>query len=147
MTAEHHLIRNRSLYTSGGGRETHAIRCTCGESFRAATDTEAGLAWQQHRDGETPRSLAERFAAFHQAHPEVYDALVTLTTKAYDAGSRRLGIAMLFEVLRWEWMLSRLPADNEAWKLNNDYKSRYARLIMQNEEWAAGMFELRRLTA
>ncbi len=147
MTTDYHVIKSRDWNGPASRPDSHTVTCTCGQTFTRYLRAEAGLAWQAHRDENTRKPLSQRFQEFHDAHPEVYDALVALAAKAYVAGTRRLGIAMLFEVLRWEWILSRLPADNEAWKLNNDYKSRYARLIMQNEEWAAGMFELRRLTA
>ena len=148
-----HEIKNRGWRTPHvpGGLHAHTVVCTCGQAFTAkdsdstAARNHAGLQWQDHRDELERKPLAERFADFHQAHPEVYAALVRLARQGHDAGARRLGIAQLFEVLRWEWVLSALPASNEAWKLNNDYKSRYSRLIMQNEEWAAGIFEIRRL--
>ncbi len=151
-----HEIQNRNWRTPTPSTDRYPHRrtvvCTCGQTFTAANAdpaaarNEAGLAWQDHRDAEDPKPLAERFADFHQAHPSVYAALVRLTRQAHDAGARRIGIGQLFEVLRWEWVLSALPAADEAWKLNNDYRSRYSRLIMQNELWAGGMFETRRLT-
>ncbi len=145
MTTEYHEIRNRIWNGRASSPDSHTVTCTCGESFTRYTRNEAGLAWQTHRAENERKPLAERFADFHQAQPEVYAALVRLTRQAFDAGARRIGIAQLFEVLRWEWVLSTLPASNEAWKLNNDYKSRYSRLIMRDEPWAAGMFETRRL--
>jgi len=50
---------------------------------------------------------------------------------------------MLWEVLRWNRFLA--TADPEAWKLNNNYHSRYARLLMTNNPELAGVFELREL--
>ncbi len=150
MTTDYHLIRNRGFTGAAtlGGIASHSVVCTCGQTFTSyTTRAAAGLAWQEHRDDNVRKPLEERFADFHGEHPEVYDALLELSKQAWRAGARRIGIAMLFEVLRWEWILSRLPADNEAWKLNNDYKSHYARLLMQNHTWLDGMFELRKLTA
>ena len=146
MTTDYHLIRNRETGRTIGGTPNWTVTCTCGKSFSSVYGrTPPGVAWQEHRAEHVRKPLAERFADFHQAHPEVYAALTRLTRQAHDAGARRIGIAQLFEVLRWEWVLSALPASNEAWKLNNDYKSRYSRLIMHREPWAAGMFETRRL--
>ncbi len=99
-------------------------------------------------DWPEPRpTIQVQFQRFHLAHPEVYDGLVRLTYEAKNAGRARIGIAMLFEVLRWQWIIAGLPDDAEAWKLNNNYKSRYARLIMRRHPPLAGMFETRTLTA
>jgi len=90
-------------------------------------------------------SIEWRFEAFHGRHPEVYDELVVLAYRAYGAGRRRIGIGMLFEVLRWEWTLAGLPDAAEQWKLNNNYRSRYARLIMVDHPQLDGLFEVREL--
>ena len=85
------------------------------------------------------------FWNFHTNHPEVYAGLVRLAYQAVGAGRERLGIKMLFEVLRWEWVIQGLPDDAEEFKLNNNYTSRYARLIME-EPGLEDVFETRRLT-
>jgi hypothetical protein len=91
-------------------------------------------------------TIEETFLAFHAANPWVYDALVRLAREWVRLGRRHLGIGMLFEVLRWEW--NRATADPASdFKLNNNYRSRYARLMMDQEEDLAGLFELRVLTA
>lgn len=143
-----HEIQDRVRRQDGTGASIDIITCTCGQTFSSVVSLSvAGVKWLTHRDelGRKP-PLADRFADFHQAHPSVYVALVRLTRQAHAAGAKRVGIGQLFEVLRWEWILSALPAADEAWKLNNSYRSRYARLIMQNEPWAADLFETRRLT-
>lgn len=91
-------------------------------------------------------SLDDRFAAFHAAHPEVYDELRKLAVTAKHRGRDRLGMKMLFEVLRWQRILAGLPAEGEEFKLNNNYTSRYARLLMEQTPELAGMFETRELT-
>lgn len=88
--------------------------------------------------------LEERFIEFHHANPEVYDALVTLARRWKDAGHHKVGIATLFEVLRWERGLRGIK-DIDGFKLNNSYRSRYARIIMANERDLKGFFELRSL--
>ncbi len=95
-------------------------------------------------------TIQQQFAWFHKAHPEVYDGLVKLAHQADAArsyaGRSRIGIGMLFEVLRWQWHIAGLPDDDEAWKLNNNYRSRYARLIMRRNPDLDGLFEIRRLS-
>ena len=92
------------------------------------------------------RTIAERFDAFHDANPWVYDALVGLARDLVNRGRRRIGIGMLYEVLRWQYYRATTDEASD-FKLSNDYRSRYARLIMDNESDLAGVFELRELTS
>ena len=86
----------------------------------------------------------QAFRAFHAANLHVYENLVRLTRQAVQNGRRRIGIGMLFEVLRWNYVMSSSGSD---FKLNNNYRSHYVRLIIKlHPEWA-GMFELRELRA
>lgn len=94
---------------------------------------------------ERPKTLTERFVDFHTRSPGVYVALVRLARQWVQAtGRRRLGIATLYERVRWEMAVATSDAD---FKLNNDYRAFYARLIMQNEPDLAGLFETRRSAA
>lgn len=101
--------------------------------------------WVTDTAGAERPSIEERFWRFHVAHPEVYRELAELARQAVDAGRERIGIAMLFEVVRW----SRTIADDgaEDFRLNNDYRAHYARLLMERELGCAGLFETRRLRA
>lgn len=92
------------------------------------------------------RTIDERFLAFHLDNPGVYARLVSLTRKAKARGRQRIGIQMLFEVIRWETMLRTTDTSSE-FKINNDYASRYARMIMRRNPDLDGMFETRRLTS
>ena len=87
-------------------------------------------------------TIEERFQTFHVQNPNVYAALCRLARQAISKGRTRVGMKMLFEVVRWEVYLS---TKDEAFKLNNVFTSRYARLIMDNEPDLAGAFELREL--
>ena len=97
-----------------------------------------------HPDDE---SIQNRFERFHSRNPAVYSGLVKLARRGKAAGRTKLGIGMLYEVLRWEWIITGLPADDEQYKLNDHYRSRYARLIMDKEPDLAGIFEIRGLRA
>jgi hypothetical protein len=89
-------------------------------------------------------TIDARFESFHRLNPWVYDALVTLTRDLTRRGHDRIGIAMLFEVLRWQYLRTTV---GDPFKLNNDYRSRYSRLIMATEPDLADVFETRRMTA
>ena len=94
-----------------------------------------------HARGAT---LEEQFAAFHSANPHVYQALRRLAVQMVRRGHRRIGIKMLFEVLRWQYAMQTI--DDSDFKLNNSYTSFYARLLMEREPELAGYFETRTQT-
>jgi hypothetical protein len=89
-----------------------------------------------------PESIQEHFEQFHQKHPEVYQELVRLARFAKSKGFEKIGIALLWERLRWYVMVER---HGEDFKLSNNYRSRYARLIMEREADLRGFFTTREL--
>jgi hypothetical protein len=84
------------------------------------------------------------FRTFHHANPDVYEQLVSLAQRWRTAGHQRCGIAMLYELVRWE---RGLETSDDQFRLNNNYRSRYARLIMLNEPDLAGFFDVRQLSS
>lgn len=95
--------------------------------------------------GPRTGSIERDFWAFHGANPHVYTRLVELARAwRQRRGERKLGIGMLFEVLRWQVAMQTTGDD---FKLNNNYRSYYARLIMDRERDLAGVFETRQLHA
>lgn len=86
--------------------------------------------------------IAEKFEAFHEQNPHVYDAFVRLAREWRAATGKPTGINALSEVVRWELNLKTADASYE-YKLCNTYRPFYARLIMAREPELAGIFELR----
>ena len=84
----------------------------------------------------------ERFRRFHMDNTFVLAHLLVLARRWKSKGHSKIGIGMLFEVLRWEHGISRDP--KEEFKLNNNYRSYYTRLIQQIAPDVADMFEIRR---
>ena len=93
----------------------------------------------------TQRRIADQFAEFHAAHPDVYEQLSALAHEIKDRGFTRYGIATLFEVVRHHRQTS--GKDAQGFKLNNNFRSHYARLLMEQEAELKGLFELRTMTA
>lgn len=91
------------------------------------------------------QTIRAKFEAFDQEHPEVYTALVRYSRQWMSHGNRKLGIATLFEKLRWEWHVTSL-ADHDGFKLNNNYRAHYARKIMAENPDLDGLFEIRTLS-
>lgn len=89
--------------------------------------------------------IEREFKDFHAQYPEVYEQLTRLARTWKSNGTAKLGIATLFEVLRWNSHLN--PNKDGGYKLNNNYRALYARLIMDQEPDLKGLFELRERTA
>jgi hypothetical protein len=84
------------------------------------------------------------FWEFHQTNGGVYEAFVRLAREAVGRGRTKIGIQMLFEVVRWEHFLR---TEGDDFKLNNNWAAFYARLIMDQEEDLRDIFNLRRCKA
>jgi hypothetical protein len=118
------------------------------QTLAHATDPPAAL-WPEPPtfvapQGPRPITIQERFEAFHAANPWVYEALVKLALDFVARGHRRIGIGMLVEVVRWQY--GRQTSDpTSGFKVNNNYRSRYARMIEARVPELAGMFETREL--
>jgi hypothetical protein len=89
-------------------------------------------------------TIQERFLEFHDDHPEVYAAVVQFARQAKERGRKRFGVKMIWERARWYLAIERAGED---YKLNNNYHSRYARLVMAQEPDLADFFETRELRA
>lgn len=93
---------------------------------------------------DVDQSIQARFERFHAANPEVYVELVRLARKLRNQGLSSYGIVGLYEVLRYD---RSLKTDGKPFKLSNDFRSRYARLIMDQEEDLRDFFRTLELTA
>lgn len=86
----------------------------------------------------------EQFEVYHRDNPQVYDGLKRLAIKALMAGFQRMGINRLHEILRWETDIAAMSdPEGVLFKLNNNYRPFYARLLMQREPELAGFFTTR----
>lgn len=92
-------------------------------------------------------SLSNRWWSFHGRHPDVYVGLVHLARQARRRGMERLGISMIYEVLRWQTMMGAEVPHEEPFKLNNDYRAYYARFIMETCPDLDGIFMKRAVRA
>lgn len=91
------------------------------------------------------RTIQARFEEFHLHNPQVYAELITLCRRWQSRGRKKLGIKMLWEVMRWNRMMNTAPNTDDDFKLSNDFHSRYARLIMKQESDMVDLFEIREL--
>lgn len=89
-------------------------------------------------------TIAERFAAFHEANPHVADLLEHYAAQWLAAGNKLVGVKALIERLRWEAGTQTTATD---YRLNNSFTSHYARLLIERRpEWVDSI-ETRQLRA
>ena len=86
--------------------------------------------------------IKEQFEAFHIENPHVYALLRELALEARKAGVRVYGISMLWEVLRWKLCVETIS--NDEFKLNNNYRALYARMLMRTEPMLKDFFLTRK---
>ena len=89
--------------------------------------------------------IYSRFLKFHEANPHVYSNLVSLTRafrRKAQNHNRKMGIAMLFEVLRWNYFIE-VDQGEEEFKLSNDFRAPYARKIMADEPDLSDAFNIK----
>lgn len=89
------------------------------------------------------RTIAERWAEFHQRNPHVYAALETLALRKRASGES-FGVKALWEECRYE--LQRISAVG-AYKLNNDFTALYARELIRLHPSLATVLEVRKRKA
>jgi hypothetical protein len=91
---------------------------------------------------DQPSVADEKFWNFHEKNPQVFHELAEMALDAHAKGKKKIGIGMLFEVLRWNRFINTTDAD---FKLNNNYRSRYSRILVQVYPELDGLFETRRI--
>lgn len=92
-------------------------------------------------DEDDPRSgtLVERAERFHQRNPAVYHYAVSICRWARARGIRHYGIGAVWEIMRFKY----LETYGDIYKLNNNHRAFYARLVMAQEPDLAGFFQTR----
>ena len=85
---------------------------------------------------------ADKFEEFYRLNPQVYTLLESMTRELVNRGRRKIGIKMLFEVLRWNYYME-TDDPNSDFKINNNYAPYYSRLLLEKHPEWEGVFELR----
>jgi len=89
-------------------------------------------------------TIQQKFEAFDAANPQVGQLLTSMARSMKSRGRTRIGIGMLYEVLRWNYYLNNSDPNSD-FKLSNNYRSRYARKIMETHKDMDGFITTREL--
>lgn len=91
-------------------------------------------------------TIQQRFELFREANPWVEEALSRLALDLHARGRGRIGMKMLVEVVRWDY--TRTTSDpTSSFRINNDFTSRYARILIERHPELGEAFETRELRA
>lgn len=83
------------------------------------------------------------FRDYHRKNPEIWPLFVRFAAEAKAAGHKEYSAKTIFERIRWE--ISIVNRGQE-FKLNNNFTSLYARLLMAKDANFKDFFEVRKLT-
>lgn len=120
----------------GGPRESHA---GYGGYDLFNMPPEADLTAEEWAALTTP----EKFERFHAANPDVYRTIVEHAREWRAAGSGKLGMSLLFGMVRW---VIALRTKGDPLRINDHYVPYYSRLIMWQEADLRELFDTRRST-
>ncbi|MCX4749248.1 hypothetical protein OG455_27710 [Kitasatospora sp. NBC_01287] len=98
---------------------------------------------QPPADSGRQQTIQERFEQFHAHNPWVLSELERLVGECIDAKFSKISLGMLFEIIRYSYGRATLSADD--FRLNNDFRSRYARLLTHEHPHWAPYIEVRAL--
>jgi hypothetical protein len=87
-------------------------------------------------------NIQKDFEKFHLENPHIYEMICKLAREWKKSGHEKASIKMFFEVIRWKRGVS---TKNKDYKINNNYHSRYSRLIIDQEPDLRELFEVRKL--
>lgn len=88
-------------------------------------------------------TLDEKFELYHKQNPQIFELFQKFARRAKQAGFKRFGAKAIMERVRWEVYIED-PSD-EQFKINNNYTSRYVRLLEKTNPEFKGFFEKRTL--
>ena len=89
------------------------------------------------------RDIDRDFWAFDRQNPHVYRLIVNLARTALRSGRTHYSIKTIMELIRWHHDVK--LKGQQPFKINNDFTSRYARLVMSRECDLSEFFEVRKL--
>lgn len=89
------------------------------------------------------KSSSERFKAWLARNSDIIEVYKKFAMQVKSAGYSRYGIAAITERVRWHYQFERDV--HEDFKINNNYRSRMARLLMEQYPELDGFFEIRKL--
>jgi len=96
--------------------------------------------------GRDRRSIAERFGEFDAQHPEVYRLFRDLAVELWEAGHRHGSAEEIVQAIRWRHRINP-KCEGGGLKLNDNFRTMYARKLAREDARFAGFFAFRQRRA
>ena len=92
--------------------------------------------------------IDRKFMEFHTNNPHIMDAIIRYTRQLKSAGRKHFGMAAVFERIRWDYAVQLKRTENDkGFKISNDFRSRYARLIEQLHPEFKGFYKTKQIAS
>lgn len=89
---------------------------------------------------DAPDKATLAFLDYHHRNPQIFASFRDMALRLWKHGVRHYGAKALWEALRYE---TTIRAHDEPLKLNNNYTSYYARLLMMQDQRFVDFFSIR----
>jgi hypothetical protein len=90
------------------------------------------------------QSIDSQFREFHTRNPHIFEEITKRAFALRAAGQSKIGISLIFESMRYDAAIKTLSRD---FKLNNNFRSRYSRLLLDTFPTLRGVITTRTLQA
>lgn len=81
------------------------------------------------------------FFKFHQERPELYDEIKSIAHRIMQKTNRSVSFSMIYETARFEVFIR--DTNEEVFKMNNNYRAAYSRMLLREFPMYHGRIELR----
>jgi len=89
-----------------------------------------------------PEAKLRKFISWHKTNPEVYKEFVKLAKEMQASGRERYSAETIINVLRWHRDLKTV---GDEFKISNDFRSMFARLLVYQKPEFEGFFSMKGL--
>lgn len=93
-------------------------------------------------EGVSRMTIDDAFKAFHRLNPHIFLELRDRALRLLRVGHKTYGIKCIIEAVRYDYTIRTRGSE---FKINNNYTSRYARLLMDEVPELDGFFRTREL--
>jgi hypothetical protein len=87
------------------------------------------------------KTIDERFAEFHAANPQVFELFAKFARELREAGLEKGSAELIVQRIRWH---AAVVTRGDSFKINDHYRARYARPLVETCPEFAGWFEFRK---